>query len=143
MTIEAEAPGTGSLTKGKGAVPTEIQRYETLEAKRTLGQYIGLDGNMKKESEVKQNIVTAWTQAMTGCYLSRLDEYRSYHNFFIPKLTYTFATTTLAAADLNKLQTQLDKVYLPSMGLNRHFPHAILKGPSKYGGLQRTRLIDR
>ena len=132
-----------ALTKGEGDVPTEIQRYETWEGKRTLGQYVGQDRNMEKESEVKQNTDSAWTQAMIDCHLSRLDVYWSYHHAFILKLTYTFATTTLAVADLNKLQTQMDKVYLPSVGLNRHFPHAILKGLSKYGGLQHMRLIDR
>ena len=97
---------------------------------------------MVKEFEVKQNISTAWTQAMAGCYLSKLDSYQSYQNVSIPKLTYTFATSTLLAEDLTTLQKQIDKVYLPSVGLNRHFPHAILKGPSIYGGLQHLSLID-
>ena len=74
MATKAEASGTVALTKGEDVVPTITQRYEIWEARRT-GQCVGPDGNIEKESEVKQTIVTAWTQAMPSCYLSRLDAY--------------------------------------------------------------------
>ena len=80
---------------------------------------------------------------MTGCQLTRLDSFRSYHNVLIPQLTYMAPSTTFSPTDLQPLQSHIDAVYLPSVGLNRHFPHAVLNGPARYGGVQHIKLEDR
>ena len=37
----------------------------------------------------------------------------------------------------------MNKAYLPRIGLNRHFPLAVLNGPNVYGGLEHKTFYDR
>ena len=129
VTIE-EAPGEINLTSGRGEATTKITRYECNEAMRTLGARLAPSGTMDKELVYRKEQCHNWAQAMKESKLTKRDAYKAYHNVLIPKVCYPFATTTMTEKELKGLQVIADKVYLPRAGLNRHFPLAILYGPS-------------
>ena len=108
-----------------------------------MGQRMCPTGTMLAEIAYKTSICIRWAQAIYGCSLTRLDVYRAYNNVLIPQLSYTLPTTTINPKELKKLQTIVDQVYLPRIGLNRHFPQEMLLGPALYGGLEYLTFKDR
>ena len=42
---------------------------------------------------------------------TKRDAYKAYHNVLIPKIGYTFATTTMTEKELNGMQVIVDKVH--------------------------------
>ena len=100
-------------------------------------------GTTIAEIEYKTTICIRWAQAIYGYSLSRLYAYRAYNNVLIPQLAYTLPTTTITPKELKKLQTIVDQVYLPRIGINRHFPQEMLLGPALYGGLEYITFADR
>ena len=41
------------------------------------------------------------------------------------------------------MQKIVDQIYLPRVGLNKHFPKSILNGPAEYGGMEHKTFYDR
>ena len=66
--------------------------------------------------------------------LTKRDAYKAYHNVLIPRIGYTFATTTMKEKELKGMQVIVDKVYLPKVDLNRHFPLEVLTGLPRMEG---------
>ena len=143
MATKEEAPGEIYLTEGKGQEKTQIRRYECDEAQRTLGARIAPSGTMDKEVKYRTDQCNAWAHAMSECTLTKRDAYKAYHNVLIPRISYPMGATTISAKDLKQMQVIVDKLYLPSVGLNRHFPLEMLNGPAEYGGLEHKTFQDR
>ena len=66
----------------------------------------------------KMSICIRWAQAIYRCSVIRIDVYRAYNNVLITQLAYTLPKTTINPKELKKLQTIVDQVYLPRIGLN-------------------------
>jgi hypothetical protein len=49
---------------------------------------------------------------------------------------YSLPTTTLWEKDLHLVQSRSMSIFLPKIGLNRHFSKTVLNGPREFGGLQ-------
>ena len=75
--------------------------------------------------------------------LTKRDGFKAYHNVLMPRISYPLATTTMTEKELRDMQTKVDKIYLPRVGLNRHFPLEVLNGPAEYGGLEHKTFYDR
>ena len=80
---------------------------------------------------------------MMECLLSKRDAFKAYHNVLIPRISYPMGATSISAKDLKRMQVIVNKIYLPSIGLNRHFPLKILNGPADYGGIEHKTFQDR
>ena len=141
-TIE-ESPGEIKLTSRRGDVTTKKRRYECNVAMRTLGARLAPSGTIDKELEYRTEQCNAWAQSMLESKLTKRDAYKAYHNVLIPKIGYTLATTTMTEKELKGMQVIVDKVYLPKVGLNRHFPLEVLNSPSEHGGIEHETLYDR
>ena len=110
---------------------------------RTLGARLAPLGTMEKELEYRTEQCNKWSQAMLESNLTKRDACKAYHNVLIPKINCTLAITTMTQMKLKGMQVIVDKVYLPKVGLNRHFPLEILYGTSVYGGIGHKTLYNQ
>ena len=53
----------------------------------------------------------------------------------VPAVCYAVAVTDIPQKVCGKINTYIDSVMLPKIGLNRHTPKAVVYGPMKLGGL--------
>ena len=53
----------------------------------------------------------------------------------VPEVCYSAAVTDIPQKVCRKMNTYIDLVMLPKIGLNRHTPKAVVYGPMKLGGL--------
>mmetsp|Transcript_2309 Transcript_2309/g.3520 ORF Transcript_2309/g.3520 Transcript_2309/m.3520 type:complete len:290 (+) Transcript_2309:912-1781(+) len=59
----------------------------------------------------------------------------SYKNVFLRKIMYPLIGHSFGSEDLQSLQKPVDVEILHILGLNEHFPRAVLRAPLIYGGL--------
>ena len=141
-TIE-EPPREIHLTSGKGQKGTKIKRYERNMTKGTLGARIAPTRTMDKKLEHRAEHCNRWAHAMLQSNLTRRGAYKAYHNVLIPRISFPLTTITMIEKDLKEMQVKVDKVYLPRVGLSRHFPLEVLNRPSDYWGLEHKTFNDR
>ena len=56
----------------------------------------------------------------------------------VPAVCYAAAVTDIPQKVCRKMNTYIDLVMLPKIGLNRHTPKAVVYGPMKLGGVNYT-----
>ena len=53
----------------------------------------------------------------------------------VPAICYASAITNIPDKICQQMNTYIDSAVVPKLGLNRHFPKAVLYGPLEMGGL--------
>ena len=125
------------LTQGYNMVnKAKITRFECDWARRTLGCHICPKGNMKHkdpttdtEYSVKYTLAINWAISMNAANLTRQESHMAHHGVLRAQLGYSLGTTTFTKLQLKPIQTIIDQVYKPKIGLNRKFPTEFLQGP--------------
>ena len=118
------------------ADPQTVKWYEATEAQRTLGSHIAPDGSHSKQLEVLMGKLNDWQNCLSNINAANLQaKWLSYKNVFLKKILYPLIGHTFHQDDLVELQTPVDRHLLHILGLNEHFPRAVLYAPLKFGGL--------
>ena len=82
-----------------------------------------------------QQTVTSFLQNLQRSYLTRHELFLAYYTVLIPRLTYTFATTTYAPDFLFKIQKKIAQALIPRLGYSSKTPRVIIYGSPKCGGI--------
>jgi hypothetical protein len=123
-------------TLDHSGTPQQVQWCEANEAQRTLGSCIAPDGNFYRQLEVLHDKLTAWKQCLRNLNSSNLQaKWLSYQTVFMKKIMYPLIGHCCGYGDLQEIQKPVDRELLHLLGLNEHFPRAVLHAPLKYGGL--------
>ena len=123
-----------SHPEGKEA-PAAARRYEASEANRTLGVQWAPDGSVQKEVEVGIAKVKKWAASLRRAQLSNVDRWVAYTSCVKPALLYPQVVQQCDSEDLEPIQAEVDRMVCHALGLNEHFPRALLHGPVEYGGM--------
>ena len=123
-------------TLNNDATPQVVQWCEANDAQRTLGAFIAPDGSFFKQSEVLIGKLHDWKQCLRNMTSTNLNaKWLSYTTVFLKKVTYPLIGHSCSSTDLDSLQKPTDREVLHILGLNEHFPRAVLHAPLKLGGL--------
>jgi hypothetical protein len=106
---EKHAPGSILMINLDTTTTIPLERLEPSTARRTLGVMLAPDRSNKQQ--IKSSIVKATT--------------------FIGKIKYS----KLSGQELEKIEQVIIRAKCSALGLNEHFPWAILYGPMEYGGM--------
>ena len=63
-----------------------------------------------------------------------------YQTVFFPSIRYPLSVMAFSSSQLQVIQQPAINAYLPKIGLNRHYPRAIVFAPTTLGGLGETSL---
>lgn len=112
-----------------------LAQKEVHEAHRTLGAYKSISGDETTQYEIlmeKSNSLALSTR--TG-QLSRFQARRAFTAIYIPSMTYSLVSTNLSQHELRAIQSKAIQAFLPAMGYERSFPHAVVFASRSTGGL--------
>jgi len=144
---KAEMPANLTMKDRKG-VTHVLRRHKADHTEKTLGVHTAPDGSMERWFENEDG-----TRTITGefSYLeSKIEEFvsviRSSRNTeendiwqvltttLMKTLEYPMAATTLSKEHWDALMSPILRICLPKGGYSCNFPHAIMYGPTDFGG---------
>jgi len=113
-----------------------VQWCEANDAQRTLGSYIAPDGSFFKQFDVLRGKLQDWQRCLRQMDPTNLQaKWRSFQTVFLKKVMYPLIGHSCRQDELQPIQSTVDREVLHILGLNEHFPRAVLYAPWKYGGL--------
>jgi len=130
-----ELPGQINVTINQNKHIT-IPRLETSKVWRTLGIQLALDGNDNTKAQYLQEVAAEWARNMARANLNWADAEFSLCQILASKLIYPLIATNLSEEQCyNIMKPVLASCALLAMGINRHFPWAVVHGPRSHQGL--------
>jgi hypothetical protein len=113
-----------------------VQWYEAHDAQRTLGAFLAPGGSFHKQLDILQGHLDAWQECLRNMHAANLQaKWLSYKTVFLKKILFPLIGHTCGEDDLHFLQQPVDREVLHILGLNEHFPRAVLRAPLLYGGM--------
>ena len=119
----------------KGGNKTEIQQLTKDQPNVGLGCRIAPDGSQAHESTYRLKKFKQLQAILNTTALTIEEMYQYLLTRIIPAVCYASALTKIPPKMCKKMNTCIDSVVMPKLGLNSHTQKAILYGPMMYGGL--------
>ena len=101
-----------------------------------LGFHLCPDGNQLPQFTQVYNGITRLCRAVAGAHLKEHEMRQLLTQRLLPKLSYALHGTSFTPRQCSKLDSVIRGAFLPGLRLNRHFPSAVLYGPTDFGGLE-------
>ena len=113
---------------GKGAC-AKIDFLPSNGASKGLGCWKSLSGSQERHHQATPEAVQLLCDAAIGSYLTAADAIQAVRQRIVPKLECALKTTTFDPEQCGKFNTALGSAFVAPMGMNRHYPKAILCTP--------------
>jgi len=121
-----------------------IPRLKTSEARQILGVRIAPDGNDKVEVQYLKEVAAMWGRNMVRANLNQMDAEFSLQQVLLPKLLCPLMITNFTKEQCQDiLRPALLTSELPAMGINQHFPRAVIHSPKSHQGLDIPNLYTK
>ena len=129
-----EPPGEISLLDHMGAA-TIITKTSASTPNKGLGHRMAPDGNQNDEFKFRLEQCHELARRIAPARLTFEESYLMLITRILPKVTYSMPITMFDKKQCKRLNTPIDQVLLPKLGVNRHMPKAIVYSPLKHGGM--------
>jgi hypothetical protein len=123
------------LTSGDNPTLSAIEHFNHDKAHRYLGDWLATNMQMKTGNEALIETGRNFSRRLSSSSLSKRDAWIAYFVVFVPAMIYTLAVTHHSSARLRKIQSAPTRSTLIKLGFNRNTAHAVVNGPSRYGGI--------
>jgi len=117
----------------KNNQPAKIPQLSPSEAWRTLGVHLTLDGNNVDELWYLLEVAKSWQTSMSAAKVTHVSAEFGLRQVVLRKLKYPLIATTLMRTECNTIMSPILSAGLPSAGLTRTFPRAMVHGPWQWG----------
>ena len=105
------------------------------EAHKTLGVWLAVDGNSKKEVDYLKGKVNKWVMMTSASVLLDKSKKLSYLTVLLPAIKYAAPVVTLSLKDCKAIMKKASPIFLNANGLSRKTNFNIAHGPLCYAGL--------
>lgn len=112
-----------------------LEQLEPWECKRILGVRIPMDGKMTQEFKYRVKQIDDMAKRATGAPFTPKDMELVYQVRYKPTIKYALPVTLFNGKQLQRIQQKFINSYLPKVCMNRHFPRALVFGPTTLGGV--------
>jgi hypothetical protein len=130
-----DMPGDISINNVDDSGREVLNRYEALEAKKTLGVYLAMDGNNQEETRYLRDKAEEFADCVRTGFLSREDATYALHRTIMKTLEYPLVAATMDKLQWDYIMSPILKSALPRMGFVRTFPRDVVYGPENLCGL--------
>jgi len=134
MKYKEELPGTLRLKEGYGTVLKEIKRLQPFTAHRTLGIWVAVDGNNRRQFEVLRKKIDAWCDKIRTKYMKGEDIIKAYQGYLEPGLRYVLSMTSFTFDECEKLSKKTAPILLNAINVQKNCARSVLYSPIRYGG---------
>ena len=138
MATIAETPGD-IMIQNTPTTTEIIRRVKLNHAERILGVRMAVTAQMKTEYMYRLQQSQELAARIKKAPLSRIETEVVYRHW-VPVASYCLPITTFTDKQAERIMSPIYQAVLPSLGYNRHTPHAVLFGPHRYGGAARHHL---
>jgi hypothetical protein len=83
----------------------------------------------------------AYGEAVSGSLLKRGESSTAYTSYYMPSIAYGTPATTMSFKECDDLQKPFINAILPTMGITRKLPRAVVLGTARYGGIGFDHLV--
>ena len=133
-TMKTKSEYSIKLVNRTGA-KNEIKQLPIKQPNVGLGCRLAPDGNQKHESAFCLEQCKRIQGKVSTASLTFEEAYQYLLTRVVPAVCYALAVTDIPQKVCRKMNTYIDLVMLPKIGLNRHTPKAVVYGPMNLGGL--------
>lgn len=91
------------------------------------------DGNVVAEVTKQRDRARQWMLSFSKSSLSNQDKWVGYNSGVKPALLYPLMGQQVDAEALREVQVHVNEMVCHAVGLNSHFPRALLHGPTGFG----------
>ena len=123
------------IRDGKGAVAV-IDFVPPNQPNVGLGYSICPDGNQTPQFESIYSAVQDICAGVSRAHLTESEVWQLLRTRLVPKLSYVLHLTSFTCKQCSKIDSLIRSTILPRLRFNRHFPSAVLYGPTQYGGME-------
>jgi hypothetical protein len=135
-TSKSKAPGEILMKNPATKEITPIAREEPQTARRTLGVHLAPNGSSTTQTKISIEKAETFLGKMKHSNISQQAKWKAITTVLSPGVLYPLAASLCSKKELDRIEQVLARAKCNALGLNEHFPRAILYGPNCYGGLQ-------
>ena len=132
--IKTRSDHTIKLTDKNGN-DTMIQQLPIDQPNVGLGCRLAPDGGKQHESCFREQQCQTIYAKLKPASLTTDEAYQYLLTRIVPSVCYASALTDILDKTCRKMNSIIDSVILPKLGVNRHMPKAVIYGPVSRGGL--------
>ena len=129
-----EYPGDIWLQETFTSTPVRVKRLQPFTAHRTLGCYIAIDGNSRRQFNILMAKVNQWNNRITTSFLLAEDRLTSYDSYIKKSIQFVAPTHCLNQTQCHELDKKITPVLYNAHSIQRNCSKCILYGPSLFGG---------
>ena len=122
------------LQKLRKTTRTTIATKEPSEAHKTLGVWKSMDGNTRIQEKVLEQRSKNMSSIVATSEMYPYQADVAVRMIYAPALGYTLPGVSIPQKALDKIQLKAMESFVPAMGFNKNFPHAVVFGPEAFGG---------
>jgi hypothetical protein len=130
----ADMPGELDVREYTGERVT-LSRLEPNEARETLGVYIAMDGNCKRQILALREKAVQYNSHITRGFLNPGEAWYALKSTIMKTLEYPMETISLTKRQWNHILAPILTANLPKAGISRTFTRDVIFGPSDELGL--------
>ena len=129
-----EFPGDLNLQEAFDSLPVRVKRLQPFAAHRTLGCFLAVYGNQKRQFRELPQKVQDWNSKVTTSFLIAEDRLVSYEAYLSKSIKYVAPTHCLNQKQCHELDKHITPVLYHAHSIQRNSSKCALYGPSMYGG---------
>jgi hypothetical protein len=130
-----KTPGDITINNPSTSTPQMINRIEPHVAKRTLGVLLAPDGNSREQLKKSHEMAHAYLNRFCCSRLNKHTKWTAIHAVMEPAVLYPLMACSCTNKEMSNLDKIISKAKCHALGLNKHFPRAVLHGPLSLGGM--------
>jgi hypothetical protein len=115
--------------------PSQIERLEVSEARRTLGVRLAPDGNNQAEFQYLWNECNQWADRIRCGMVPRKYAWQAFSSTIWAKISYAIPATTFSRQQCHEITKKLVAATLSTSGINQHLPRDLVFGAKDKQGL--------
>jgi hypothetical protein len=112
-----------------------IERVDPETARRSLGVFLAPSGTAAEQLNISTMKARKFSGKLNKCSISLNDRWIAARSVIIPSVTSPLVNAYFTDKDIWPLESTLSSLHCSALGLNHHFPRAILHGSTLLGGL--------
>jgi hypothetical protein len=105
-------------------------------ARGTLGATLSPNGSAKTQITLCLQKIETFAGKLSHCRLPNQPLWQTIKMVLEPGILYPLMATLYSEDDLVQLECKISRLYCHALGINKHFPRAVLHGPCELGGME-------
>jgi hypothetical protein len=124
------------VTNPSNGMKHDILRVLPKNARQMLRVLLAPDGNAFEQLHTIMQKINTSLEKTQNCRWSHKTRWKALNSVLEPGILYPLMATLYTIDDIKQLERKIAKIHCQALGLNMHFPRAVLYRPCELGGME-------